>query len=155
VSCVCKMQTQVSPEGDEDDDEDDAAAASSSSALRLRAARLDRPPTHFVYLMFDNNDKKGQTTAIEISINPADDVLKYNRGIKKHRKSGKANTRDWRLQQWIGPFNLYESAECFQKQWTRIGRDLSTRIVRGAQLALSLRLAIYSMDENRLRSLLE
>lgn len=104
--------------------------------------------------MFDNNDKDEQTTSIEIAANPASDVLRYNRGIKKHRKSGKAHTRDWRLQQWVGPFNRYEAAQMFQSHWTRSGRDLAMRIVRGAQLALSLRLAVYSMEEAKLRELL-
>jgi len=132
-----------------------APAGPAVEALRLRATeRNDRSPTHFVYLMYDNNDADVQTTSIEIACNPARDVLRFNRGLKKHRKSGKANSRDWRLQQWIGPFNRFEAAQHFQAHWARGGSDLATRILRGAQLASTLNLAIYSMDEIKLRSLL-
>jgi len=130
------------------------AGAPTTEVLRLRAERIDRPATHFVYLMYDNNEADAQTTSIEIASNPPKDVLKFNRGLKKHRKSGKANSRDWRLQQWIGPFNKYEAAQNFQAHWARGGSDLVTRIVRGAQLASTLNLAIYTMDEKKLRALL-
>ena len=127
-----------------------------ATPLRVRAAaRRDRPPSLFVYLMFDNNDKDTeQTTSIEIAANPAADVLRYNRGLNKHRKSGKANARDWRLQQWVGPFNAYEAAKAFQSHWTRAANNLAQRIVRGAQLALSLHLAVYSMNEAKLKEML-
>jgi hypothetical protein len=138
-----------------DEEDEDGVETNRLSELRLRAEREDRPATHFVYLMFDKNDDKLQTTAIEIASNPAVDVLKYSKGMQKNRKCGKAVTRDWRLQQWVGPFNLYESAQCFQARWARVGRDLTLRIVTGAQMALQLQLAVYSMDKPKLESMLK
>ena len=115
------------------------------AVLRIRAERPDRPATLFVYLMFDQNDAKTETTAIEIAANPAEDVLRYNEGAKKNRKSGKAHTRDWRLQQWIGPFNTAEAATLFQTVWAHSAKNLDKRIKRGAQLAIDMELAIFTM----------
>ena len=113
--------------------------------MRIRAERLDRPATHFVYLMFDNNDVRTETTAIEISANPPVDVLRYNEGSKKNRKSGSALVRDWRLQQWIGPFNTLEAAVCFQTTWSHGAKNLAKRIARGAELARDAKLAIFTI----------
>lgn len=115
------------------------------TALRIRAERPDRPATHFVFLMFDNNDVKAETTAIEIAVNPPAEVLRYNEGAKKKRASGKAMARDWRLQQWIGPFNTLDAAAYFQTAWAHSGKHLAKRIARGAQLARDMNLAVFTM----------
>lgn len=114
--------------------------------LRIRAERPDRPATLFVYLMFDQNDVKTETTAIEISSHPPRDVLRYNEGVKKNRKSGKCHTRDWRLKQWIGPFNTLDAASLFQSAWAHSVKNLDKRAERGAELAKDMELAVFSMD---------
>lgn len=132
-----------------------AEAEDTEALLRVRAVRGDRPPTHFVYLMNDNNDASEKTTSIEIASNPTEDVIKYIEGKNKHRKGGRSNKCDWRLQLWIGPFNLIESAQLFQAVWKRSGRDLTTRMARGTSMALEMKLAVYTMNAEKLTKLLK
>ncbi len=104
----------------------------------------------WVYLMFDEADKTHNTTSIDVSRHPEVAVTEYNSGKRAHRKNGKKNRRDWRLEQWIGPFAKRRLAKLFHARWARSACALDVRTVRGAELALEENLTVFSFHRERL-----
>jgi hypothetical protein len=118
-------------------------AQTAAPQLRVRAVRNDRPATLFVFLMFDVTDDNLRTE-LDVASNPVKAVARIKEGIRKPRKGGKKDACDWRLMQWIGPFNRSKPAHDFKKAWSRCSSDLKTRMRRGALLAQPLDLAVYT-----------
>lgn len=109
----------------------------------------------FVFLMFDEQDTSNETTVIEISRRPPVAVTDYNMGIRKHRKSNKNTLRTWRLHTWCGPIFKRTAALSFKVLWSRSPRQLAQRALKGAQLAGSHDIDVYSFHTRELvRSLL-
>jgi hypothetical protein len=107
----------------------------------------------WVFLMFDELDKTRNTTSIHISKIPASAVAQFNSGKRDHRKNSKYVVRDWKLEQWIGPFKSREEARMFANRWARSQCALYTRVMRGAELARDhkpMSLDVFSFHKQRL-----
>jgi len=108
----------------------------------------------WVYLMFDEADATRRTTSLDISRRPATAVSEYKSGKRVHRKNGKKITRDWRLEQWCGPFARKRLAKHFLARWSRSACALAVRARRGAELALEEGVNVYSFHCEQLRSII-
>lgn len=126
----------------------DAAVAATTAPARLRRKRK------FVFLMFDELDKSRMTTSIETSSDPPAAVAEFNGGKRKHRKSGRDAKRDWRLEQWIGPFKHRSMASQFQTKWNRAPRALMSRVIKGAELAFENNVDLFTFRPRELITLI-
>jgi len=98
----------------------------------------------FVFMMYDHLDDTRSSTSIEISSRPASAVAEFNEGVRKHRKSSKKRRRDWRLEQWVGPFKHRREARQFQIKWSRAPCRFDDRVLKGAELARDLDLDVFT-----------
>jgi hypothetical protein len=101
----------------------------------------------FVFMMYDHLDETRASTSIEISSRPASAVAEFNEGVRKHRKSSKKRRRDWRLEQWVGPFKHRREARQFQIKWARAPCRFDDRVLKGAELARDLDLNIFTFHK--------
>jgi hypothetical protein len=105
--------------------------------------------------MFDELDETRTTTSIDVSHNPASAVVQFNTGARAHRKNGKRRRRDWKLEEWVGPFARRRAALAFQARWARSPCAFAVRARRGAELAREQNLDIFSFHSAELAAALE
>lgn len=99
-------------------------------------------------MMYDELDKTRSTTSIDVSHNPASAVAQFNSGARAHRKNCKRHRRDWKLEEWVGPFARRRAALAFQARWARAACAFDVRAVRGAELAREQQLDIFSFHSD-------
>jgi hypothetical protein len=120
--------------GDADDND---KLLASLPAVRVPLYKSDR--FTYVVLMHYRDDNGTEATSIFTTTRPIEMVYAYNVGSIKHRKGGKARSRDWRVEAFVGPFVKLEPASDFRERWLRSGKELSTRMETGVNLVREAR----------------
>ena len=121
--------------GDDDDNNNDNDKR--LPTVRVPLYKSDR--FTFVVLMHYRDDNGTEATSIFTTTRPIEMVYAYNVGSIKHRKGGRARSRDWRVEAFVGPFLKLEPANDFRERWLRSGKELSTRMETGVNLVREAR----------------
>jgi len=148
--------TDASNDEDAVDDEDDETSSKNpvEPAIKLRVNSLKYKP-YFVYLMAasaslrlgdDKNSKvRRMSTHIGKSREPVRKVLRHNEGlVNSYKRSTRSCAPNWRLEEWIGPFQTRHAAREFQKSWFKNTKGVKTRVERGVQLASEHKVICYT-----------
>jgi hypothetical protein len=122
--------------------------------MAAAAAAAPRKRPSWVFMMFDALDETRSTTSIDVSHNPASAVAQFNSGARAHRKNCKRRRRDWKLEEWVGPFARRRAALAFQARWARAACAFDVRARRGAELAREQHLDIFSFHDSWLAEIL-
>lgn len=114
---------------------------------------------YFVYLMVaaEKNERAVRRvfTHIGKSRTPVFKVLRHNEGrVNTFRQATRKNAPNWRLEEWVGPFNTREKARAFQRLWFTRARPsktgstaevaTATRAGVGVKLAIEHQVAFYT-----------
>lgn len=131
----------------------DAPKSRSGRDATRPEVEMDVHQALWVLLMFDELDLTLNTTSIHVSKIPASAVAQFNTGKRELRKNTKNRKREWKLEQWIGPFISRDEARVFAGRWARSQCALYARVMRGAELARDYKpvpLNVYTFHKQQL-----